>query len=97
MSDESEIHLEHMLGRRVRDASGAVIGRIEEVRVDIVDGETVVTEWHLGAEALFERLGGMALQLPFIRRMGDRPKSRRIPWQLMDLSDPRHPRLRESY
>ena len=94
MINEYEVHVEQLLGKRVRDANGVVLGRIEELRVEIVDGESVVTEWHLGSAALWERLGGMALQLPFLRYLSSERKGNRIPWQMMDLSDWRHPRLR---
>jgi len=93
MNDELEIHVEHLLGRRVRDADGRVAGRIEEFKLDVVKGETIVAEYHLGPDALWERLGGAALHLPFVRALPFRPRRIRIPWQRMDLSDPLRPRL----
>ena len=92
--EPGEVHVERILGRRVRDAEGRVIGRVEELRVDVIDREPVVTEWHLGPQALLERLGGAALRLPFFRRLHRHPKEYRVPWQLMDLSDPDRPRIR---
>jgi len=38
-----EAHVEHLLGRQVRDIDGRVVGRLEELRVEVVDGEYVVT------------------------------------------------------
>ncbi len=89
------IHVEHLLGRRVRDADGVVVGRIEELRAEVVDGETVITEIHLGPAALWERLGGFALQLPFARFLPVSPREYRVPWSSLDLSDPWHPMTRE--
>jgi len=90
-----EIHVEHLLGRRVRDVAGAVVGRIEELRAEVIDGETVVTEIHLGPAALWERLGGFALQLPFVRFLPVARYEHRLPWSLVDLTDPDHPRVLE--
>jgi hypothetical protein len=92
--NELEVHVEQLLGKRVRDVDGVLLGRIEELWVEVVDGESVVTEWHLGPAALWERLGGMALRLPFFGVLSQRRKLRRIPWQMMDVTDWRHPRLR---
>lgn len=93
MSDEREIHIERLLGRRVRDVNGRVVGRIEELRLAVVNGETIVAEFHLGPNALWERLGGAAIQLPFVRALPFKPRQLRVPWQRMDLSDPLDPRL----
>lgn len=87
MSDEREIHLERLLGRRVHDNQGRVIGRIEEFELAVANGETIITEFHLGPSALWERLGGAALHLPFLRALPWRPTRRQIAWQHMDLSD----------
>ncbi|HEV8448186.1 MAG TPA: hypothetical protein VGQ44_15255 [Gemmatimonadaceae bacterium] len=89
----SELHVERLLGRRVRDDDGAVLGRIEELRADVIDGETVVTEIHLGPAALWERLGGYALQLPFFRLLPAAKRVSRVPWSKMDFSDPDDPRV----
>jgi hypothetical protein len=89
-----EIHVEHLLGRRVRDAGGAAIGRIEELCVDVVDGLPVVVEIHVGPGALLERIGAFVHQLPFFSRIPWTPHIRRIPWDEIDLRDPRHPRLK---
>jgi hypothetical protein len=89
-----ELHVEHLLGRRVRDANGAVIGRVEELCVEIVDGEPLVTEIHVGAAALLERIGAFVHQLPFVALIPWSPRLHRIRWNEIDWSDPRHPRLR---
>jgi hypothetical protein len=89
-----EVHVEQLLGRRVRDTDGRVVGRIEELRSAIVDGERVVTEFHIGPAALLERIGLVVSELPIFRLFGSGSPPRSAPWQLMDLDDPRHPRLR---
>ena len=89
-----EAHVEHLLGRRVRDIDGHVVGRLEELRVEIVDGEYVVTEFHIGGAAVVERIAAFITQLPFFTLIPHARKGYRIPWTQLDLSDPRHPRVR---
>jgi hypothetical protein len=88
-----EVHVEQLLGRKVIDADGRVVGHIEEMRSEIVDGERVVTEFHLGPAALFERIGAVVGELPLLRFFAP-SRARCVAWNLVDLSDPRHPRLR---
>ena len=89
-----EAHVELLLGRKVIDADSRVVGRIEELRSELVDGERVVTEFHLGPHALLERIGAVVAQLPLLGSFGSRGRPRSVAWRLMDLSDPRRPRLR---
>ncbi len=84
-----EVHVEKLLGRRVRDAAGRVVGRIEEIHTD---DKGVVSEFLVGPAALWERLGQSTLELPFIRLLGMEPSSHRVPWNELDLTDPDHPR-----
>ena len=81
-----EIHAEQLLGRRVRDVNGTILGRIEEMRMDVVDGETVITEFHVGPAALFERVGGFTAQLPFFGWLAHR-KFICVDWDALDISD----------
>ena len=89
-----EVHVERLLGRRVRDANGVVIGRIEELCVEIVDGDPVVTEFHVGSAALFERIGSFVHQLPFFSLLPWTPAMYCVSSADMDLEDVRHPRVR---
>lgn len=84
-----EVHLELLIGRRVRDREGSPAGRIEEVVAERVDLECVVREYHLGPAALLERLSLGAARL--FRGRGNGLTV--VPWDAMDLSDPEHPRL----
>ena len=88
-----EAHVEHLLGRRVRDVDGQVVGRLEELRMEIVDGEPVVTEYHIGSAALLERIGAFVTEHPFFRYITLVQKGYRVPWSQFDLSDPRNLRV----
>ena len=89
-----EAHVERLLGRRVRDERGRVLGRIEEMTVEVIDGEYVVTEFHLGGGALVERVTGFVRQLPFFNLIPAAKEPMRIGWKEMDLSDPDRPAVR---
>ena len=90
----NEVHVERLLGRRVRDIDGAVVGRIEELRAETVDGELVVIEFHLGPAALLERIGRFALKLPFLALLPVPKWAYRVGWAFIDLADPDRPVLR---
>jgi sporulation protein YlmC with PRC-barrel domain len=93
----AEVHIERLLGRRVRSADGKVVGRLEEFRVDMIDGEPCVTEFHIGGAALIERITGFASELPLLRSLPFVRTEYRVRWQDVDLSDPRNPRLSLRY
>jgi len=84
------VHLELLIGRKVRDSEGRVLGRIEEVHADRVDQECVVREYHLGPGALLERLSVTAGRI--FRGAG--PRAMVLRWDELDLTDPMRPRLR---
>jgi hypothetical protein len=89
-----EIQLQHLLGRKARDVDGRPVGRVEEMVVENTDGEFLVLEFHLGSAAVFERILGVARQLPFLKYL---PRGRRtvycVRWSEMDLADLDHPRV----
>lgn len=89
-----EAHVERLLSQRVRDVEGHVIGRLEEMRVEVVDGEHVVVEYHLGSGALIERIAGFVRLLPFFGAVPRIGTEYRIPWQLFDLCNPNDLRVR---
>jgi hypothetical protein len=84
-----ELRLELLLGRRVVDGDGHVVGRLEEFRATREDDAWVVTEFEIGRAALLERLA--------IRNFGwvpgKGPAGYRARWDQIDLRDPDHPRL----
>src|SRR4051812_28342293 len=86
-----EVHVERLLGQRFRDANGQSVGRLEELIAEVVDGEYVVTELHVGGSALLERIAGFITQLPFFGWVPYAQRGYRVPWQLVDLTDPRSP------
>ena len=86
------VPLQDLIGKVVRDADGKKVGRIFEVMAEIQGDACVVTEWLLGTHALLARLGMTASRLLGLpRREPDR-----IPWDRMDLSDPKKPRLKRT-
>jgi sporulation protein YlmC with PRC-barrel domain len=90
-----ECRVELLVGRRVVDANGEVVGRLEAIVADYVDDTYVVREFHVGALAAFERLGTGKLSRSLLRLIGgDRIyQGYAVPWRHMDLSDPEHPRV----
>jgi hypothetical protein len=91
-----DVHVELLLGTLVHDINDEVVGRIEEFRARQKGDSCYVESYMIGASALIERMAAWTLVRP-IRRM---LKSRNIysafevPWQDMDLSNPKRPRLR---
>jgi hypothetical protein len=86
----NELRLELLLGRRVRDPEGRVVGRLEEFRATRDGDAWEVTAFDVGPSALLERLA--------VRHFGSlvpgtRPAGYRARWDQIDLSDPDHPRL----
>jgi sporulation protein YlmC with PRC-barrel domain len=91
-----ELNLELLVSRPVYDVHGVKVGRIEEIIAEEIDGELVVTEYHVGHFGLAERFSMYQFTSWLLRRLGARsvsPKSARIPWDKMDLSDPENPRI----
>ena len=90
-----EVAFEDLLGRVVRTAAGRPVGRIEDVRVEPDGDEYVVREVILGSLGVRPRLFSMAAQLPTFRALGlsGHYRTRAIPWQWLDLSDPKRPRF----
>lgn len=91
----TEIRVELLIGCRVVDLNGDVVGRVEEIVADYVDGEYVVREFHVGAFAALERLGTGTLGRGLLRLIGGKRIYRGyvVPWLLMDLSEPARPRV----
>jgi sporulation protein YlmC with PRC-barrel domain len=90
----TEVHVEQLLGKKVHDSENRVIGRLEEFHVEVVDNEHVVTEFLIGPEALLQRIGVFLFQLPILRLIPMPTREYCVPWTLMDLADPHHPRVR---
>ena len=91
-----EINVELLIGKTVCDVDGKQIGRIEEFKVERVDNSCVLDSYLIGSSALIERLSAWTLVRPVVRVLRGRRfySLYQVPWQDMDLSDPKHPRLR---
>ncbi|AZO28703.1 MULTISPECIES: hypothetical protein [unclassified Mesorhizobium] len=91
----ANVNLEHLTGRRVFSERGKSIGYVEEIIAEQDGDDLVVTEFHVGIFAAFERLSastiGTALLDFFALRRRD--GLYRIPWDKLDISDPARPRL----
>ena len=92
-----ELRLDLLLNRRVYDADGVVIGRLEEVvaepKSDALGSYYAGREYHVGAYALLESLAGVAFARAAMRLIGKRGYRRyTVAWDRMDLSDPERPR-----
>jgi sporulation protein YlmC with PRC-barrel domain len=92
---KQEIHVELLLGKRVRALNGRGIGRLEEVLAEEIRGQFFVKEFHVGTYAALERLAALSIGRAILRVFGMRQKSGgfRVPWDRIDLSDPKRPQL----
>lgn len=90
------VNIELLAGRRVLSLRGKSIGHIEEIRAERDGEDVVITEFHVGIFAAFERLSGSAIGLAMLDffRLRHRDCLYRIPWDQLDISDPVKPRLR---
>ncbi|HEX5576205.1 MAG TPA: hypothetical protein VFX42_10050, partial [Gemmatimonadales bacterium] len=84
-----------LLGRLVRTAAGRPVGRIEDLRVQPEGDDYVVRDVILGELGLRARLFEMAAQLPTFKALGlgRHYRTRAIPWEWLDFSDPERPRF----
>jgi hypothetical protein len=91
-----ELNVEQLLGAKVRDADGRVIGRIEEIRAERTDDACYVDSYLVGASAVVERLSAWSLIRPIKRMLKSRHvvSVLEVPWQDLDLSEPKRPVLR---
>lgn len=93
-----EVALHHLLGRTVVDPDGRKVGRVEELRAEIElhehGNDYVVTEFHIGSFGAVESLAGPYFARMLLHHLGRLVPYRGhvIPWNRMDLRDPRHPR-----
>jgi sporulation protein YlmC with PRC-barrel domain len=98
MSDMT-ISLSDLLGRRVRDVNGESLGRIEELNADVDPesggAEYVVTSVEVGRYGPLDMVASGAFVQQLVKRLIRASGYVRydIPWDWIDLSDPRHPRV----
>jgi len=87
-----QLHVELLLGEKVFAMNGLSIGRLEEIRTEIIRGHFYVTEFLVGSYAFLERLAAWRIGRALLRRK--RKEGYRIRWEQLDLTDPRRPKLR---
>jgi sporulation protein YlmC with PRC-barrel domain len=94
-----EIRLHDLVGRKLRDRDGRTVGRIEELHAEIRlrehGNDYVVTEVHVGTFGALEALGAGHFARALMYRLGGAVGYTRyeIPWEWMDVSDVRRPRV----
>lgn len=91
-----EIHLERLIGRRIRDSEGRRVGIVEEMEAELRDGEWVVTRVLTGPVGMLTRLSSLGIGIWLLGLLGARKSlgGHEIAWQHLDMRDPAHPRLR---
>ena len=91
-----DIKVELLVGTKVRDLDGRKVGRIEEIRVERQEEALLVEAYLIGASALIERLSARTLVRPIRRLLRARHiySVYKVPWQDMDLTDPKRPVVR---
>ena len=91
-----DINVELLVGTKVYDVDGSKIGRIEEIRVERQEKALLVEAYLIGASALIERLSARTLVRPIRRLLRSRHiySVYEVPWQALDLSDPKRPVVR---
>jgi sporulation protein YlmC with PRC-barrel domain len=92
------LRFEHLVGKRVRNPHGRVIGRIEEARMEPEGEEYVITHFLIGPAERLARLRAFLGELPTLRSLGIGKKRdlRPFPWHWIDLTDPERPVLTEA-
>jgi sporulation protein YlmC with PRC-barrel domain len=91
-----ELNVELLLGIKVYDVDGEEVGRIEELRAEEKGDFCYLESYMIGASAFVERMSAWTLVRPIKRMLKARHiySAFEVPWQEMDLSDPKRPRLR---
>jgi sporulation protein YlmC with PRC-barrel domain len=89
------VNLEHLAGRRVFSQDGKGIGYIQEMIAEQEGSDLAVTEFHIGIFAAFERLSASTIGTALLDVLGLRRREGlyRVPWDKIDISDPKRPRL----
>ena len=91
-----DIRIQLLVGTKVYDVDGNSVGRIEEIRVKREEKALLVESYLIGASALIERLSARTLVRPIGRLLRARHiySVYEVPWQEMDLTDPKRPVLK---
>jgi sporulation protein YlmC with PRC-barrel domain len=93
------VSLDELVGRVVRDADGKRIGRIEELKAEIVlergGNEYVVTRFGVGHWGPFDAIASGHFVQQLVRRItrATHYVHYDVPWEWMDLTDVEHPKV----
>jgi sporulation protein YlmC with PRC-barrel domain len=89
------VRFEHLMGKRVRNSHGRVIGRIEDARIEPDGEDYVITHFMVGRVERLARLRAFLGELPTLRSLGIGKERdlRPFPWHWFDWSDPDRPTL----
>ena len=89
----TEIPVELLLGKRVVDSEGKNLGRIHEIDAERNEDSCVVDTYYVGGPAIIVRIARWAVPNSLSSKLESKLfRPFRVPWDEMDLSDPRHPR-----
>jgi len=91
-----ELNAELLIGTKVVDADGEGVGRIQEFSVEREEKACLVNAYLIGVSGLVDRLSAWTLLRPINKFLHTHKlySLYEVPWQDMDLTDPRHPKLR---
>ena len=93
-----EVLLHHLVGRKVRDTRGTVVGRIHEMCVEIElndhGNDYVVTEFRIGSLGVLEFLGASYFMRELLHTLRiAKADAHVVRWNDLDLTDPERPVL----
>ena len=89
------VRFEHLMGKRVRNPHGRVIGRIEDARIEPEGEDYVITHFLIGPADRLAQIRAFLGELPTLRSVGIGKERdlRPFPWHWIDLTDPERPVL----
>ena len=90
-----EVHLFEILGRKVYDSDGKYAGCLEEIEAERGDESCLVKSYLVERRGLVARITAWALadSLQHAIPVNENSLPYRIPWDQMDFSEPRRPRI----
>jgi hypothetical protein len=89
-----KINVELLLSRKVYGLNNRPVGRIEEINADVLHGDCYVREFLVGSHAVLDRLAAVRIGHAILGLFGKLLKKHyAIPWDKLDLSNPKRPRL----
>ena len=89
-----QINVELLLNKPVFGLNNQRIGRIEEMRAELREGDCYVVEFLIGSYAMVQRLSAYRLGAAILGLFGSRARqSYVVPWEKLDLSEPSRPRI----